>query len=691
MADPQLGFFVRPDSLDFRDRIFQPSLIEVPSEIPLAAYQQVNVPILNQLGPVSNHVEVRERLRASATRARPHSTAWACTGFALATVVHYLLRRRQTLPDLSEVSEAMLFEMARRYDDYTGENYLGSSARGAMRGWNLHGVCRRDLWPFREGRQDRRLTAARAADAGTRPLGSYFRVNHKDLVALHCALAEVGVLYAVVNVHDGWLDPKKKTGKITPSTQILGSHAIAIVAYDKSGFWIQNNWGTGWAAGGFAHLPYDDWLRNGVDVWVARLGVPTFIEEPSSVALISAAAAHSSTSQVVRHLRQHLVRIHPDGHLQSNDSYGTSLDDLDTIFEEDFPTATKSWKKKRVLLFASAGLASLDATIQRGAADYRASLMGQGVYPLVFVWRTGFWDTINDVLRRALGERQHDSKVSSQIDFMLDRLDDGLEPLVRLEGGKLQWDEIKRTARQATALADGGVRLTLDRLARLVERDPSVEVHVAGHSAGAILLAPAIQLLTTTGRITSGPMKGRRGLGVPVQSCTLWAPACTTALFHQTYLPAIENRSIRRFLMMTLTEQAEAADNVAGIYRKSLLHLISAALEEEPRVPDDCEGTEIMGMAKFVLPDADSGRAGYPEFMRVVRRKSVTWMFSPAPLADDDPGQVRPVATRRHGDFDDDPGTLLATLSAILNRPAKDIRLALNRSASSAKKLRLSL
>ena len=689
MSEPDLGFFVRPDSLDFRDRIFQPTLIEVPSEIPLSAYQRVNVPILNQLGAgTATRDGVRRRLRGSAADSRPHSTAWACTGFALATVVHYLLRKREVHPDHSVVSEAMLFEMARRHDDYTGDNYLGSSARGAMRGWYSHGVCRQELWPFREARQDRRLTSQRATDAGTRPLGAYFRVNHKDLIDMHCALAEVGILYAVVNVHRGWVDANRKTGAIAPSDRVLGSHAVAIVAYDERGFWVQNSWGTAWGDGGFAHLPYDDWMRNGLDTWVARLGVPTYLGEPLSAAKITAAAYPSSKTQVVRHLRQHLVRIHPDGHLQSNDAYGTSVDDLDTIFEEDFPRATKSWKKKRLLLFAGGGLSSLGATVQRGAADYRATLLGQEIYPLVFVWRTGFWDTISAVLRRALNERQHDAVAGAGTDFMLDRLDDGLEPAAREQGGKLHWDDIKRTAARATALADGGVRLTLDRVARLVRRDPSVEVHLAGHSAGAILLAPAAQLLTANGKITSGPMKGRKGLGVTVQSCALWAPACTTDLFHRTYFDAIDDRRIRRFLMITLTEQAEAADNVAGIYGKSLLHLISSALEEQPRVPDDSDGTPIMGMTSFVMPDGS--RSGYPEFMRLVRRKSVTWMITPTPIAAS-PDQSQPPGARHHGDFDDDPGTLLATLSTILDHPIKDIRLELHRSASSAKKLRMSL
>ena len=100
MIDPKLGFFVRPDSLDFRDRIFQPTLIEVPSEIPLSAYRQVNVPVLNQLGTgVATRAGVVRRMRGAAADKRPHSTAWACTGFALATIVHYLLKKRGVHPD----------------------------------------------------------------------------------------------------------------------------------------------------------------------------------------------------------------------------------------------------------------------------------------------------------------------------------------------------------------------------------------------------------------------------------------------------------------------------------------------------------------------------------------------------------------------------------------------------------------
>src|SRR5262245_1437610 len=99
----------RPDTLDFRDRMFEPTVMELPTERPLANYLKAGVPILDQ------------------------GQEGACTGFGLATVVHYLLRTRKVVPDRGEVSPWMIYEMARRYDDWPGERYEGSSARGAMK------------------------------------------------------------------------------------------------------------------------------------------------------------------------------------------------------------------------------------------------------------------------------------------------------------------------------------------------------------------------------------------------------------------------------------------------------------------------------------------------------------------------------------------------------------------------------
>src|SRR5687768_2359815 len=122
----------RPDTLDFRDRMFEPSLIEVPVKRRLEEYRALKVPILDQ------------------------GQEGACTGYGLATVVHYLLRTRRVVSDPKAVSPQMLYDMARRYDEWPGVKYEGSSARGAMKGWHKHGVCSERHWVAR-GQQSPKL------------------------------------------------------------------------------------------------------------------------------------------------------------------------------------------------------------------------------------------------------------------------------------------------------------------------------------------------------------------------------------------------------------------------------------------------------------------------------------------------------------------------------------------------------
>ncbi len=99
------NFDARRDTIDFRDLMYTPSLVEVPVRIDLQRYQDAGVPILNQ------------------------GQEGACTGFGLATVVNYLMRTRKVVPDPVQVSPRMLYDMAKRYEEYPGESFSGSSAR----------------------------------------------------------------------------------------------------------------------------------------------------------------------------------------------------------------------------------------------------------------------------------------------------------------------------------------------------------------------------------------------------------------------------------------------------------------------------------------------------------------------------------------------------------------------------------
>src|SRR4051812_18932160 len=70
----------------------------------------------------------------------------SCTGHAVATVVNTVLAHQY--PDAPpHVSPYMLYRMARRYDEYPGEENVGSSLRGALKGWFHHGVALEADWP----------------------------------------------------------------------------------------------------------------------------------------------------------------------------------------------------------------------------------------------------------------------------------------------------------------------------------------------------------------------------------------------------------------------------------------------------------------------------------------------------------------------------------------------------------------
>ena len=615
----------RRDTLDFRDRMFETSLVEVPTHIPLADYLAWRIPVLDQ------------------------GEEGACTGFGLATVANFLLQRRKVVPDTAPVSPRMLYEMARRYDEWPGEKYSGSSARGAMKGWQKHGVCSEDEWKYEhQAPKPGGLTEARTADALRRPLGAYLRVNHKDLVAMHSALAEVGILYATATVHQGW-DEVDAGGDIAWPQPLAGGHAFAIVAYDSDGFWIQNSWSDQWGRGGFARICYDDWLANATDVWVARLGAPVMLRQNESAAIAHSAAAARSVAYSYADLRPHIVSLGNDGELRPGGDYGTTATELKEIFEVDMPRAMASWPEKHVLLYAHGGLVDERSAIQR-LADYRSVMLDAHIYPLSFVWHSDYWSTVTNILQDAMRRRRPEGVLGAAKDFLLDRLDDTLEILARTLTGKASWDEMKENALAAGSAPEGGARMALDLLATL-HTQMDFKLHIVCHSAGSIFHAPIVRLLTAPAKkIASGYLKGQTGYGMKVDSCTLWAPAVTTDLFKQAYLPALNDGGIGRLAVFALSDKAEQDDHCARIYNKSLLYLVSRAFEESAFG----EGTPLLGMEKWLAKD--------PELSALFTNGKADLVFSPNSNPEGSPTASRSTS---HNAFDDDGATLKATVARI--------------------------
>ncbi len=168
-----------PDRIDIRDWFYQPLLSPLPDQV-------VNIDLVP---------EILDQGREG-----------ACTGFALAAVINYHLAHRNLINARNReraVSPRMIYEMARRYDEWPGEGYEGSSARGAMKGWVAHGVCRRFSWPD-ELHGPEHFSYDLSDEAQHTPGGAYYRVMHTNLRDMHAALNETGILYATIMVHEGW-------------------------------------------------------------------------------------------------------------------------------------------------------------------------------------------------------------------------------------------------------------------------------------------------------------------------------------------------------------------------------------------------------------------------------------------------------------------------------------------------------
>ena len=478
-------------------------------------------------------------------------------------------------------------------------------------------------------------------DAPNRPLGNYFRVRHLHLTHMHAALREVGVLLAAARVHAGWEDVDAD-GNIPLRPDILGGHAFAIVGYDRLGLWIQNSWGKGWGLKGFAHMAYEDWLENGWDCWVARLGVPTHTTVHAAAGVAGRAAAFGyipDEAVVLNEIRPHFVNLGNEGALSGRGRYATTHEDLDTIFDQFVPAVAKErkWKTPRFLIYAHGGLNSEAASGQR-VASFRPILLDNNIYPIHFMWETGLLETVRHILEDGFRTRRFTGWGDALKERFRDLLDEGLELATRPLGRPL-WREMQENAAGASS-EEGGARLFAQRLAKYVEEKPA-EVHLVGHSAGSILLAHLVPLL--------------RELGVPVNSLTLFAPACTVELFEKTVVPVIGN-GVEAVALFNLSDEAERADTV-GPYGKSLLYLVSEAFEGKKATP-------ILGMESFRETEPRIKEwFGKPVFDEAHAVAYASGFAKPPDLASD---------SRTHGGFDNDEDTLNAMLRIVTGRKSPE-------------------
>ncbi len=591
----------RRDSLDFRDHIYMPAL----------------VPLASELLPDPKCLHVRNQRNEG-----------ACTGFGLAAVIDYLNRERGSR---EPVSARMLYEMAKRHDQWPGFAYEGSTARGAMKGWHKSGVCPERLWKY-DRKKPEYLTDARQQAALRYPLGAYYRIMPRRS-DFHAALQEVHALFVTAATHDGW-EAVDARGRIPfdRAAPADAGHAFAIVGYTAEGFIVQNSWGSGWGGlriadelyPGCALWRYEDFERNLWDGWVARPALPVASLaslSPRRIADRAVGVAPVQRAPTRDEIRGHYVHI-DDGRFDDHGDYPSTAGEA----RETIDAAVGSGAK-HLLLYAHGGLNSLKAAAARTKA-WKPVLAANGIRQLHFIWETGLWDELRDVI---LGKEKAVKDLAGGASEWWDRqLERATAPL-----GHALWKEMQTDARIAFE-PEGAGSATLSLLkSALAKRAAAArpKLHLVGHSAGAIWHAR----LLARWQALAGPA---------IASLTLFAPAATVAFFEQAIRPRLSGSAptvaaLHHFL---LTDELERDDDVALLYRKSILYLVSRAYEQPH------EEVPIVGMARYW----NDALARLPAS---VRARVTTYLAAGTESA-----------TRKHMDFDNDPVTLNSLIGIVLGQ-----------------------
>ena len=264
----------------------------------------------------------------------------------------------------------------------------------------------------------------------------------------------------------------------------------------------------------------------------------------------------------------------------------------------------KEWlqknNSKKVVIYSHGGLNSEKASIDRVSvmAPY---FLANGIYPIFLTWKTGVMESLSGIISDVVfGE---DTKSSSFLgdalkwvkDTIVEKTDRTIE-LTLGKVGKPLWTQMKQNA-HASAKTNGGLNILARHLKDLNDSIDGLEIHLMGHSAGTILNGYLLNLLGTH--------------HLKAASCTLYAAACTVEFANKYYVEAVENDilSTSKLRFHMLDDDVERDDHVIGIYRKSLLYMISRALEDGHKTP-------ILGMEKSWGEDKQWNSAAQSEIKK---------------------------------------------------------------------------
>lgn len=334
---------------------------------------------------------------------------------------------------------------------------------------------------------------------------------------------------------------------------------------------------------------------------------------------------------------RHVINLRK-GKLSADGGFSSSTEQVQRIFREHIPAYAAAQRRAgqpaRVMFFAHGGLIE-EVDGLRGVLSRRGFWSLNGVYPVYFVWETGLFETVRDIV--GLPTRARDRGAVS---------DAAIEAAARA-GGKRVWGQMKKSAENAAA-PGGASRLAAELAAEMAASlGGDIEFHALGHSAGAIFQAHFLPLLV---------QRRAGGKAVSVRTLHLLAPAITIDLFKDTLKPLVgAGKPISSLVTYTMTDDLEQQDHTVRPYGKSLLYLVSGAFE-------DAVPTRLLGMQKGLRQDAPLIRF----FGLAGTEKVADICFSKTDPAS--PKHSRSESAT-HGGFDNDVPTMTSVVRRVLDAP----------------------
>lgn len=338
-------------------------------------------------------------------------------------------------------------------------------------------------------------------------------------------------------------------------------------------------------------------------------------------------------------LRPHVINLN-QGQFSSEGIFQTTQEDVDAIFEEYLERALANAKVNnqplKLLIWAHGGL------ITEGDGLWIAHLQVEwwkknNIYPIHFVWETGFFDAIKQILSGARGMA---AERGVPRDFWDYTTDPAIETLARTLGGAKIWSAMKESSRLAS-VDSGGATYTAKKMAAFCQKhQDDIELHAVGHSAGSIFHSWFL------------PRAFAEGVP-PFAGLYFLAPAIRVDEFKERLLAHLGN-NIQYLTMFTMKKDWEKDDSVAKIYQKSLLYLIYYGLENKRK-------TSILGLEESLRKDSETAKL-FGLKGTSSQKTEIVWSVSQAETGNS------ASTSKTHGGFDNDRPTMNSVARRILGK-----------------------